>query len=279
MQTTITVPPTTPRLRAGLASNRILRALALPILRLCDWPMTIKNPYADVPFRLLSFTHKGYWFYGRSREAATMQRFRQLVNHSDTVFEVGGHIGFITQFFGKLVGRDGEVHVFEPGTQNKVFLQKNIAGFENCAHIDAAVSDRNGKARFYEENLGGFMNSLDANFAQGSGLAAAQRANMQVTPRQVRTVTLDSYAQSHGRFPDFIKIDVEGAELAVLRGATKVLANANAIMVEVARDKDAVFHLLTQAGFSLSDEKGAPLDTPSDLQGNVFALKIQGVQQ
>ena len=279
MQTFTTAPSTMPRLRAGLASNRLLRTCVLPVLRLCDRRITITNPYAGVPFKLLSFTHKGYWFYGRSREKATMQRFQELVRPGDTVFEVGGHIGFIAQFFAKKVGHDGEVHVFEPGTQNKVFLRQNIARFENCAHIDAAVSDRNGKAQFYEENLGGFMNSLDAQFAKGSGLAVAQGTSIEVTARRVSTVTLDQYAQQHGRFPDFIKIDVEGAELAVLRGATKVLANAYALMIEVARDKEAVFALLTDAGFSLSDENGAPLNVPSDLRGNVFALKVERLQQ
>jgi FkbM family methyltransferase len=267
----------TPRLRATLASNGFLRAIALPLLRACDWPITIRNPYAKRRFSLLSFTHKGYWFYGRARESATMQRFQEFVRPGDTVFEVGGHIGFITQFFATKVGHDGEVHVFEPGTKNKPFLRKNIASLANCAHIDAAVSDQIGKAYFYEENLGGFMNSLDANFARGSGLAAAQRTDIHITPRKVRTVTLDHYAQQHGRFPDFIKIDVEGAELAVLRGATKVLANVNALMVEVARDKDDIFQLLSDAGFSLSDENGVPLNTPADLQGNVFALRSERV--
>ncbi len=263
----------TPRLRAGLAGNKTLRALALPLLRLCDWRMSIKNPYAGVRFDLLSYTHKGYWFYGRSREAATMQRLKRLTRPGDTVFEVGGHIGFVAQFFAKQTGHTGAVHVFEPGTQNKPFLRQNIRRFDNCVHIDAAVSDRDGKATFYEENLGGFMNSLDQGFAQGSDLAASQHARMQIRARAVRTVTLDNYALRHGCTPDILKIDVEGAELAVLRGASKTLTQVRAVMVEVARDKQAVFALLTEAGFHLSDENGQPLATPDALQGNVFALR------
>lgn len=263
----------TPRLRAGLAGSKILRALALPLLRLCDWRMSIKNPYAGARFNLLSYTHKGYWFYGRSREAATMQRFKRLIRPGDTVFEVGGHIGFVAQFFAKQTGRSGTVHVFEPGTQNKPFLRQNIRQFNNCVHIDAAVSDRDGKATFYEENLGGFMNSLDQGFAQGSDLAASQRAAMHIKERSVLTVTLDNYALRHGCAPDILKIDVEGAELAVLRGAAKSLTQVRAVMVEVARDKQAVFTLLTEAGFHLSDENGQPLKTPSAMQGNVFALQ------
>lgn len=262
-----------PSLRAALAASGRLRALLLPLLRRCDWPITINNPHTDTRFALLSFTHKGYWFYGRAREAATMARFGQLLRPGDTVFEVGGHIGFIAQFFAKKVGRSGVVHIFEPGMQNKTFLRQNIAAFENCVHIDAAVSDRDGKATFYEENLGGFMNSLDPEFASGSDLAASQHAKIQVVAHRVRTLSLDSYAQQHGNYPDFIKIDVEGAELAVLRGATKVLTRTRALMIEVARDHEAIFALLNEAGFSLSDEHGTPLQSAAALKGNVFALR------
>jgi FkbM family methyltransferase len=262
-----------PTLRAGLASNPKLRAIALPLLRRFDRPITIKNPYARMPIRLLSYTHKGYWFYGKQRESQTMRRFASLIQPGDTVFEVGGHIGFIAQFFSRKVGRNGQVHVFEPGQQNQQFLRQNIARCRNCAHIDAAVSDKTGQATFYEENVGGFMNSLDADFAPSSDIAASQGVGLQITPRHVQTITLDAYALRHGLSPNFIKIDVEGAELAVLRGATAVLVHARASRVEVARDKAAVFDILTNAGFTLSTETGTAITKPSQMHGNVFGTR------
>jgi FkbM family methyltransferase len=264
-----------PSLRAGLASNRRLRAIALPLLRRFNRTITITNPYARIPMRLLSYTHKGYWFYGKQREAQTMRRFAALVRSGDTVFEVGGHIGFIAQFFSKKVGTYGQVHVFEPGQQNQQFLRQNIARCRNCAHIDAAISDKTGKAMFFEENVGGFMNSLDAEFAPSSNIAESQGVGLQITPREVQTTTLDAYAVRHGLTPNFVKIDVEGAELAVLRGATATLVHARAIMIEVARDKAAVFDILTNAGFALSTDTGAAITKPAQMQGNVFGTRRQ----
>ena len=202
-----------------------------------------------------------------------MQRFDTLIRPGDTVFDVGGHIGFIAQYFSRKVGDAGQVHVFEPGQRNQLFLRQNIACRRNCAHVDAAVSDRPGKATFFEENVGGFMNSLDADFARSSDIARAQRASLQITPHQVWTTTLDIYASRHGLMPDFIKIDVEGAELAVLRGAADMLAQTRALMVEVARDKDAVFDLLSDAGFSLTSETGAAITAADQMQGNVFGTR------
>ena len=272
MQPTLSTP--TPRSwRAGLASSRLLRLIALPLLRRIDRPITMTNPFSDLPFHLLSYTHKGYWFYGRHRETVTMQRLAQMTRRSDTVFEVGGHIGYLTQFFARQVSHRGQVHVFEPGQQNQQFLRKNIARCMQCVHINAAVSDRVGKAVFYEENLGGFMNSLEADFATSTDNARTQGQTLKLRPRSVNTTTLDDYATAHNVWPDVIKIDCEGTELAVLRGGRQVLQAARCAMIEVSRHKDAVFDLLSGFGFVLSQPDGAPITEPRQMDGNVFAAR------
>lgn len=272
MQITVSKGRSRP-LRAALASSRILRSVAFPLMRQFDFPITIKNPFSDLRFHLLSFTHKGYWFYGRYRERDSMARCARQIRQGDSVFEVGGHIGYLSQFFARRVGQDGQVHIFEPGLQNQHFLRKNIANFERCVHVNAAVSDFTGKATFYEENLGGFMNSLDGSFAESSDNAASQRHRLELQPRRVNAITLDAYAIAHNVWPRFLKIDVEGAELAVLRGATKVLSRARAIMIEVTRNQIGVFNALETHGFSLSDPNGRKITTPDQLVGNIFAIK------
>ena len=272
MQPTLSTP--TPRpLRAGLASSRLLRLIALPLLRRIDRPITMTNPFSDLPFHLLSYTHKGYWFYGRHRETVTMQRLAQMTRRGDTVFEVGGHIGYLTQFFARQVSHRGQVHVFEPGQQNQQFLRKNIARCMQCVHINAAVSDRVGKAVFYEENLGGFMNSLEADFATSTDNARSQGQTLKLRPRSVNTTTLDDYAKAHNVWPDVVKIDCEGTELAVLRGGRQVLQAARCAMIEVSRHKDAVFNLLSGFGFVLSRPDGTLITTPQQMNGNVFATR------
>ncbi|EBA10995.1 FkbM family methyltransferase [Roseobacter sp. CCS2] len=272
MQTTLTNTPSRP-FREGLAASRLLRSIALPLLRRIDRPVTIKNPFSGLPFHLLSYTHKGYWFYGKHRESLTMRRLSQLTRRGDKVFEVGGHIGYLTQFFAHKVGHTGQVHVFEPGQQNQQFLRKNIARCMQCVHINAAVSDQTGKAMFYEENLGGFMNSLEADFATSSDIASAQRSTLKVRARKVNTITLDAYAVAHNVWPAVLKIDVEGAELAVLRGATKVLQNVRSLMIEVSRNHHKVFDILDNLGFTLTHPDGTLVSDPMQMNGNVFATR------
>ena len=272
MQIPLTKPIMRP-FREGLASSQILRAIVLPLLRRIDRPITITNPFAGLPFHLLSYTHKGYWFYGKHREAETMERLSRLTRGGDTVFEVGGDIGSLTQFFAKKVGQKGQIHVFEPGQENQHFLRKNIARCAQCIHINAAVSNRSGKAMFYEENMGGFMNSLEADFAATSDIADNQRNALQINARRVNTVTLDAYALAHNVWPNVLKIDVEGAELAVLRGAGQVLENVRSLMIEVTRNHREVFEILDDHEFMLTQPDGTPITDPSDMHGNVFATR------
>ena len=272
MQQTISIPFFRP-LADRLATNTGLRSIALPLLRACDRPITMTNPFSGLPFHLMSYTHKGYWFYGKSREHETMSRLSALTRTSDTVFEVGGHIGYLSQFFAKRVGYRGQVHVFEPGQQNQHFLRRNIARCTQCIHINAAVTDQVGTATFYEENLGGFMNSLDQGFADGTGNAQNQGRALALRARRVNTTTLDAYATTYNVWPDIVKIDAEGAELAVLNGATKVLQAARGLMVEVARHQDEIFSILTAAGFALHDAHGRTITDAAQMNGNIMATR------
>ena len=272
MQPALSRPPSRP-LREGVASNRFLRSIALPVLRRIDRPLTITNPFSGLPFRLLSYTHKGYWFYGRHRESTTMRRLGQITRRGDTVFEVGGHIGYVSQFLAGQVGHSGQVHVFEPGQDNQRFLRKNIARCLQAVQINAAVSDHNGKATFYEENLGGFMNSLEADFAASSKISTSQKNALTLRTRRVNTVTLDAYATAHNVWPEVLKIDVEGAEWAVLCGARQVLQAARGLMIEVSRHHEAIFDYLTELGFLLSQPDGTAVDRPGEMDGNVFATR------
>ena len=259
--------------RARLASNGFLRKVLLPALRRFDVPVTVRNVHADQPIKLLSYTHKGYWYYGQSREAATLARFATLVRTGDTVIEAGGHIGYVSQYLSRLVGHAGQVHVFEPGRQNSDFLAHNTTSCTNTTLVRAALADVTGTAPFYEENIGGFMNSLDPDFVRNSAQGQSRSAYLRIAESTVPVTRLDDYVAANSLTPSFLKIDVEGAELAVLRGAENTLPSLRSLMVEVTRNPADVFALLNDHKFDLSAEDGAPVTGPAQMHGNIFALR------
>ena len=66
----------------------ILRPLAIALLRLTKTDIRIANPWTKHSLFLNSFHHKGYWFFGKIRENATMRMLAKCIATGDTVLEL-----------------------------------------------------------------------------------------------------------------------------------------------------------------------------------------------
>jgi FkbM family methyltransferase len=148
--------------------------------------------------------------------------YLQLVKSGWTVFDVGANTGYYTILFSHLVGSKGHVHAFEPvpPTFNALSERLAVEGiFSNVRSNSKAVCDVDGQS--VELVLPGDDHGQAslAIHASGSWKAKAR------TPFTVQSITLDKYAEANDvRGIDFLKIDVEGAELLVLRGARRILS-------------------------------------------------------
>ncbi|MBA2378650.1 MAG: FkbM family methyltransferase [Blastocatellia bacterium] len=130
------------------------------------------------------------------------------------VFDVGANAGYYTILASRLAGPDGRVVAFEPLERNLAYLQRHVEmnRAENVTVLASACSDVSGTATF----------EIGENIAMGR-LSDAAPAGASVT---VPTVTLDEIAERLGLTPDVIKLDVEGAEMAVLKGAGGIFERA-----------------------------------------------------
>jgi FkbM family methyltransferase len=141
----------------------------------------------------------------------------------DVFYDVGAHIGSLSLLAARLVGPAGHVVAFEPSPENAAQLRRNVDlnGFENITVVEAAVSSRAGLARLdlrREERVK----------ARLVGSAEPRRDGVV----SVRTVSLDGWrAEESFPLPSFLKIDVEGAEMAVLHGADEVLRASRPVML------------------------------------------------
>ena len=262
----------------GLRDSAV-RRLALRIFRQFNpGDVTIGHHWTGDRLRLHSFNHKGYWWHGRNRERATIERFQRLIASGETVIEVGAHIGYFSQLFAHLVGPEGQVVVFEPGENNLPYLHRNLAALDQATIIEKAMSDQPGEVSFWLEDLSGQNNSLIENYHLLEGNIALAGLDGQVVRRSVsvQATTLDQAVgeiAAQGRRPAFIKIDVEGAELMVLEGARQTLRDIRPIfMVEITREHAAIRELLAANDYLLRDPDGRVLDGSPVLEGNVFCL-------
>jgi FkbM family methyltransferase len=152
-----------------------------------------------------SFVH-GCWL--GSYESSKQQRMAQVVRPGDAFLDVGSHVGFYTLLASTLVGESGKVFAFEPAPRNLDYLEKHLSinGVRNTTLFRVAVSDAPGEVRF-RENECSAMGQIDS-------------AGTLVVP----CVSIDDlYDRKLIPLPNVMKIDVEGAEAHVLRGAEQVL--------------------------------------------------------
>ncbi len=128
-------------------------------------------------------------------------------------FDVGASIGITTLLLCSLCP-NGHVYSFEPSPVNAGYLRQNLAfnGVKNCTIIEAGVGERAGSLQFHHSSFSG----AESHFVTEAHL---DRENKQTIP--VDVVTLDDFLNRKrevGRL-DFIKIDAEGFEPAILAGA------------------------------------------------------------
>jgi len=143
-----------------------------------------------------------------------------LVRPHMTVLDIGANIGAHTVHMAKLVGTQGHVLAFEVNPSICVELKQNIQlnKFGNVEVVEVALSNVDGVATFHFPAVGKeAFGSLHANSRYKTSREAT------VTTAQLDTVL----AQKAITQVDFIKMDVEGAELMVLQGAINLLKSAN----------------------------------------------------
>lgn len=146
----------------------------------------------------------------------------RLPARGGTVFDVGAHVGLVGIEVAARRGAAGvTVHAFEPNPVNAASLRRNLErnpGLDLMLN-EVAVGERDGEARIGWAAVGtDLAGSRIVSPEQASGLAGAE-------VRGVRMITLDGYVAARRiERVDVVKLDVEGHELAVLDGASRLLA-------------------------------------------------------
>lgn len=138
--------------------------------------------------------------------------FADTIESGSVVYDIGANVGFYTLLASILVGPQGHVVSFEPAPRNLRWLKRHLRlnRIKNVTLVEAAVSDCSGET-FFEQETTGFMGHLST-----TGGKNAVR---------VATISLDELLeQDRIPVPHYLKIDVEGAEVILLRGAKKLLA-------------------------------------------------------
>jgi FkbM family methyltransferase len=131
----------------------------------------------------------------------------------DVVWDVGAHAGMTAYFLAQMVGPAGTVYAFEPDETNYEFLLRNIEMHQlaNVVPVKAALSDKTGTASFCMDGT------------MSAGLSDSLSYSADGNSRMVETLSLRDACERFGTVPNYIKMDIEGAELSVVRSSVDFL--------------------------------------------------------
>jgi FkbM family methyltransferase len=171
----------------------------------------------------VDWSHHRSFVYG-AWEAAVVNVLAGVVRPETCAVDAGAHIGFYTLLLSKLVGPRGRVLAFEPLPSNFSVLCENIR-LNSCAQVEAinkALLDRTCR--------------LEASVPDGQPLPGSVSFTKCGGAKRITasSVSFDDFMSDRQHPVHFIKVDVEGSESLVLKGASRTIeANHPAMIVEV----------------------------------------------
>jgi FkbM family methyltransferase len=193
-------------------------ALAPTLSRILKFPLSLIP--RDTEVRILRGPLRGKkWIVGAAShaywvgtyEVDILSAFAASITPGVTVYDVGANVGIYSLLASSRTGPSGKVYAFEPLERNLRYLRRHMTlnHVQNCDILETAVCDTEGTRRF-------------ARAAQDFSMGHFSSEGDMLVP----STTLDSciYGEKGFRPPSVVKIDVEGAELEVLHGVSRALA-------------------------------------------------------
>lgn len=223
------------------------------------------------------------WFYSDSKkdsiyEPALSHFLYQNLKMNSCFLDVGAHIGYFSCIAAAKC-KKGEVHLFEVDKNCFKYINKNIRknNFENVLTNNVAISDSSDGVFIPNRNAPNNKTNI-----------MEKRFSGRYTP----STTIDDYVAELQIKPDFIKIDVEGAEINVLNGMQKTLQlNSLTLLIEVhdnvlkfyGYSSKEVLQTLSDNGFAMYELSGfrnenyekRPVDINEALSGNTLVVAIK----
>lgn len=209
-------------------------------------------------------------------EAPVEAVLRRHLRPGDTFVDVGANVGYLSVVAAALVGPSGQVHAFEPNERLGRLLRESVR--------------ENGLTQLQPNDLG-LWSSPGTLYLRVEPSSAHSYVRVSADPDhadlRVPVTTLDEYLEARGRpRVRLVKVDVEGAELHVLRGARSCLERDHPLLVmeildwglqRFGDDAAGVFALLGELGYSARDLDGAPVADAAEAAARLASAWIKNL--
>lgn len=141
------------------------------------------------------------------------EQIRNFINQGDTVIDVGGNLGFFVLILYELVGAKGKIISFEPSKRlyKKLIKTTRNNHLQNVSLINFGLGESKGNTSLYYN-------------PKQTGLSSMVKSDEdKLLVEEIQITTLDKFSENIKERVSFIKIDTEGYEPQVLKGAIKLI--------------------------------------------------------
>jgi FkbM family methyltransferase len=263
-------------------SNKLIAKLNIRFIYICPSFSLFKLLYKGIRFfrlgnnntlnlLIIKVPKHNYRYYCRINKSDCMPEHEENiieqfhVKQGDIVLDVGAHIGKYTIISSKRVGPAGKVIAIEADPENFDILNRNIKlnGLSNVIALNYAAYSRAAKIKLYvadEQSGSALYNTITTKRAKPNQKFIEINANTLDNLLQLAGIGREGRAEEE---VNWIKIDVEGAEFDVLKGATNILSKSKdiALLIEVHNLHDGtnlyrpIIEFLSRYNFKIVFEK------------------------
>ena len=171
-----------------------------------------KYPF-QLKVNLANPEHQYLYFYRTHDERYVATKLPKIIKRGDICWDIGANIGFYTCLLASQVDNTGAVVAFEPAARTCGYVYENVSlnQFSNVTVVNKGLGDKIEQRNLYYS---------EAELAEGT--ASLKYVEGRTASKSVTLDTIDNLIEKLS-VPDFIKIDVEGYQLEVLRGGEHCL--------------------------------------------------------
>ncbi len=175
-----------------------------------NFKMRIKSKEGGIHSTLRKMNSKS-----QEREPEFLYILRKEIKEGMTIVDLGANIGYLSLLMSDMIEGKGNIYSIEPDPENYDILCYNVQQLNNLENIIScyplAISDINGCIKFYP--------------GKASNLGSISKSKNSKRSIDVKTMTLNEFFKDKEKLPDLIKMDIEGSEVEVLRGAFDLFEN------------------------------------------------------